>query len=487
MIADRVENEVLGGEAVEPVPRRYWWLKRISLTGGMLLVGIAGLHFWWAGYVERRWAQVIAEAQAAGEPVLPEDFNAATIADDENAAVLYLRAADMVRDNAELSRLAARGQSPSQLTAETLEEIGRQLDAHDFFFNLLREARERKGLAWPIEYKSPLLNVMLPDLAHSRACAGLLVLKARWAADQGEVGAAISAVRDVYGLADALSAWPSLLAHMHAVAMNHQGALTLEALLPAVGDRLASPDAPAELRREMDALLATLIDEAPLVRGVELAIAMERAMQLDTVSLMVDGTDERELRFVGAIPKRSVTGSAIYGPMFKMAGVRMAKYMAAYIAAVRAPTWPEHVECLANAPEIPTETSGFNGPTGMLASILLPSLGGACKTHYEGLAKRRLTAVAVALRLYEVDRGRRAESLDELVEHGYLPRAPGDPFKLGATLQYAPDAARPLIYSVGRDGKDDSADYVNQVAPIDQCDCDAVLFLDGERPVQPKP
>ena len=74
----------------------------------------------------------------------------------------------------------------------------------------------------------------------------------------------------------------------------------------------------------------------------------------------------------------------------------------------------------------------------MLASLLLPALDVVTRMHFTMVAKRRLTATAAAIRLYEIDHGRRPDRLEDLVPT-YLPAVPIDPWSLTEqTLRYKP-------------------------------------------------
>ena len=37
-----------------PIPPRFWWLKRILIAVGLMVVGLVGLWFWWNHEAERR-------------------------------------------------------------------------------------------------------------------------------------------------------------------------------------------------------------------------------------------------------------------------------------------------------------------------------------------------------------------------------------------------------------------------------------------------
>ena len=82
----------------------------------------------------------------------------------------------------------------------------------------------------------------------------------------------------------------------------------------------------------------------------------------------------------------------------------------------------------------------------------------AFAVHFQGLAERRVAALWLAIRLYDVDHaGRFPATLDELVPE-YIPAVPADPFASdGRQLGYIASPS-PLIYSVAMNGKDDHGD-----------------------------
>jgi hypothetical protein len=91
----------------------------------------------------------------------------------------------------------------------------------------------------------------------------------------------------------------------------------------------------------------------------------------------------------------------------------------------------------------------------ILASMLLTTIDRAVEHRYRVLTERRLAATVLAIRLYEIDKGRRPETLDQLVPD-YLPAVPLDPMVAGGQpLRYRADATRPVVYSVGKNGVDD--------------------------------
>ena len=105
---------------------------------------------------------------------------------------------------------------------------------------------------------------------------------------------------------------------------------------------------------------------------------------------------------------------------------------------------------------------------------------------YQELAMRRMAAGALAMRLYEIDHGRRPDRLAELVPK-YLPAVPADPYVAGgkATILYLPTAKRPLLYCVGQGSKDDGGKYSDGPAkPVHWEKYDLPFFLNADRPCE---
>jgi hypothetical protein len=67
----------------------------------------------------------------------------------------------------------------------------------------------------------------------------------------------------------------------------------------------------------------------------------------------------------------------------------------------------------------------------------------------------RMLITRLAMRAFELKRGRLPRALAELAPE-FLPAVPTDPFASGQPLNYVV-ADRPIVYSVGRNGTDDSA------------------------------
>ena len=87
MVPDELtSNPDFGLEETEPIPKRFWWLKRIAVGVGVLIVALSCLRWWWGWEAHGRLQARIDQYLAAGEPIYPEDFDSEPVPDDLNAA-----------------------------------------------------------------------------------------------------------------------------------------------------------------------------------------------------------------------------------------------------------------------------------------------------------------------------------------------------------------------------------------------------------------
>jgi hypothetical protein len=295
-------------------------------------------------------------------------------------------------------------------------------------------------------------------------------------------------IRDSYALGDAAAQRSTLIDHLVSLAIIACANDGVEAILPRLGVTATEHESEgldAQYRAQLRALLESLLEERELSRGFERAIFMERATQLDTVEMLIGSPDSTFFRR----DARRLPVALLFRPLFKHSGCRMAEYMSYQLHAARALTWPEHMDRLAPAQRLQIDHfGGLSRPTAMLTSILLPSLSRAYLLHFRLIAERRMAAIAIALRLYALEKDHDARTLHELVAAGYLTRVPADPFSRDADLCYAPDLPKPLLYSVSQNGVDDGGTFVmHPTGYVSRDSPDLVFFLDGQRPFQPPP
>ena len=96
-----------------------------------------------------------------------------------------------------------------------------------------------------------------------------------------------------------------------------------------------------------------------------------------------------------------------------------------------------------------------------------------------------MAAIALTIRLYETDHGRRPETLSELVPE-YLSAVPLDPLAADdRPIRYLPNAPKPILYSVDENGDDDGGSYsIHSDGGFDRKSLDWPFFLNGDRPTR---
>ena len=178
-----------------------------------------------------------------------------------------------------------------------------------------------------------------------------------------------------------------------------------------------------------------------------------------------------------------------FTPLLELDGIVMLRDMEQLIAACDRPSWPTAAEIAVSLTQERDRArhGAFAKIQRPLSGILISSLDRAMQIHYRVLAQRRMAAVALAIRLCEVDHGRRPTELAELVPD-YLDEVPADPMAAdGATFRYLPDAAMPVLYSVGEDSVDDGGlVWDEKRKKYDRYNHDVVFLLDGRLP-DPQP
>jgi len=466
-----------------PIPPRYWWLKRILLAVGVLILALVALRWWWGYEAERRLQANIDEYRAAGQPVTIEDFQFPPVPDEDNAAHFLTSAHSTLARPSLQDAVAEDLYSYPDGLSEHADAAGRWVAANAETLRLVREARGKDNADWGVRIKSPAINTVLPQLSGQRALARFLCTTALFQHHAGDDAAAVETLRDTL-------AQGQMFGEMRAFLVGHLVAITIDALAVDALESIAPtllvaaqhpPDRPEvtpATRAQIHALIADLLDEETLRENWRWAIYGERLSVLDSVKLATTTPGAVMTVGGGGLPPQPL--ARFLEPMFKLDAVFMMKFCAAYAEAGLS---TDYHQAKHTASGFPRFESNIERTAHLLSWNLLPSLDVSIRFHFQALAARRMAATAVAIRLYELDHGGRPISLEELVPD-YLSSVPADPFAAdGRSLGYRPDAPKPVLYSVGVDGKDDGGEYEVIATGLVTSDAlDLVFFLDGDRP-----
>src|SRR5688500_11860445 len=436
-------------ESDAPHPRRYRWLTRIAALYVLVIVAVAGVRWWWGNVSSSRFEAAIAAAHARGEKILVADYALSDpIPDEQNAAFYFGRASKAIKFNkTEEWAIGNAGSLP--LREDIFETLGEALASHPQVLADLRAARGAPKVDWGLKVASPMWSVLLPHLYQTRRLANILRAAALHAAQRGDHAAAVEYVLDFEPLMRSLDDQPFLITHLvrigvEAVAADAVAEIARELEIaggPGGGGRRGGAPVPATgvsspaRREQVRALLALLLDDQPRQSSFTAALEGERAAQMD-VGVSV------------------ATRTYLVRPAIQMDTVTLVKEGEQLLAAAAAADWSVGQKLM---PPVPVVT-GPRTTAHVVSQMIRPALGRAVLTSYRGAAQSRLAATSAAIRMYQRDHGgERPATLGALVPD-YLPAVPLDPMATnGATIGYVADPIAPYVYSVGDNGKDDSA------------------------------
>lgn len=477
--------------------RRRRVMRRAILGFVLCIAALAGVRIWWGIESGRRLQNEIARVRDAGEPLLLADFNPThDIPDNENAAILYEKAAAALVEPVGGALSLADLCSDPRFAIEYPKDALAIVQANAEALRLLRQARFLERIDWKVRFTSPILYLRFPKLSSDRQLVKFGRAAAYIQFREGDHAGAIETVRDMRELAKAVSATPrtTLIGYLVANACEALAVSPLQTFTHelAVSDAQRAPPQPAQgkspaTRAQVRALIRELLDDSASRKAFKAAMNAERATQLDSVQSILAGRFGTGALGGGGVPRAVASW---FRPAIELDIVYMLGLMSQYCAAATAPNLPAANEMLAECDEqlkgLDRQRGSIRGATHLLSSILFPSFSRTYVLHFRQVATRRMAAVALALRLYELDHGRRPEWLPDLVPD-YLTALPEDPFAADKrTFGYKPDREQPVLYSVGNDGRDDDGQYgTKPTGGMDLDRKDLVYFLNGDGPRGP--
>ncbi len=472
---------------VEPIPVRFWWLKRILIVSGVMFAGLIALRAWCGWEVDRRLQAEITKCIAAGEPIYPEDFDQEPVPDDKNAAkMLKDAAAALSRLTVPQKRLNMAILDDFSLVDDYTEELQKLVEANVETLRLVRAARDAPGAYWDIRIRRPVFlnnSNLAPRLGEDHRLAEVLSLAIAYYHATGDDKEAIETLRDAFAHADTVKMRPLLISNRAATAVSAQYARSVESLMANLriegADSNADNAARPASRKHVRELISDLLDKRRIEESLKRGLWGERMRWLDQGTQGLAGY----AWMAGPGPK----------PAAMLAWVRVAAYPTRPIAALETLRILRQNTAIANVVGLPYQQAiaetVFEAPGDSLLDRLAFPFGGFVRIFapsfrvnfvftYRTCAMAQMAGIALAIRLYELDHGRRPQQLSELIPE-YLTELPPDPFGDGrATYIHHPDADPPVLYSIGSNATDDGG----MVMPRLIIGGDILFFLDGKRP-----
>ena len=476
---------------------KYRLLKRCAWSLGLLLT-LAALRGGWGLYAHRQLQAEIARIQAAGEPILLEDFEPAVVPDADNAAIPLTEAATI-----------------AAWLGDGLDQVGdaRFFEAHARIKSLILDARSRGACAWPALRRAGSATDVDPlyisydgqpevywRLGHFLAEA------AKRRRHAGNDAAAVEAIGDMLLVARRLEAPPAFaLASAIAAGVRARATRSIEDLLPGLQVADGESGTHPAARDQIESLIGELLDEGPTVAYLATALRAAR-MPPAQVGLAASkrwsvGPDRLWMPWESVALERAA-GFALK-PAFVLDCVRAMRKADKIARASMAASFPDAEAALQ---EPPRDLSGQNRTNEFYSSLLASGLRRELDRRFRASARNRMAATALAMRLYELDHGRPPAKLDDLVPD-YLTELPADPFAAdGRPITYEPEAVaqsstsyspatgqvttappgppHAVLYSVGPDGRDGRGS--SHVSAAEDAR-DIVFHLDGYRPAPVSP
>lgn len=428
-------------------PPRFRWLLRISVGYTILLAGLVGLWFWWDAHSRARFDAKIAELKAAGEPMAVAGFAVEDVPVEVNAEHFLELAAPLYVDSLDATIPA--------VSYGFCDDIGLCRDLSNLLDAIIELNREPLCLlrhARGLERSSQ--TPAGPSLAQYRQFARLAAAAANHAHVHLNDAEAVECLRDGMALSRILAERrpPTLINLLVGIAMDGLACRTIGQIaseLDVIDQGPPSIAGPAR-RAQVERLIADLLDESALAGRFRDSIRVERGQNIVWLGLLPGAAPG------GVAAGPTPTGWSLIGPSLRYEAREILDHTLGLAAAVSADTFPEAKERM---PPFPFDgananAGGIDAVRTLARRIMLFDMRSVFESYYDQRVTRRMAAAALAIRLYEIDHGRRPAALADLVPH-YLAEVPADPFApQPQAIRYRPgdDAC---LYSVGANAIDD--------------------------------
>jgi hypothetical protein len=465
-------------DAPAPVLPRFRWLKRGMILCGLLWLGMLVTWLVLDHIAQRRLAAEIDAAR--GEPLRLADFDPPTIPETENALFYIRQAIDQYRSNS----LDNSSWYEYPLEPESLAQVRAHLTLNANTVKLLHRAAQCKQVRWPVARGgtnpySTTQTDLYDYLNPLREMGNLLRLAALTAHEDGDEAACIAYVQDGLEIGRIADEQPLVYPHLVASGIESIGSGTVTEITSRPLRPATRPAPPEQIKALMGRLY--LLDDGPRKARARRAYLGERAAMLESLVLRPDSFTQA---MSGQMVREPVTWQAramhkLLTPHQTLHAAESFRVITLTARAVASDDWASARRML---PATPGARS-FQTPLSqwMQTSQFNP---GYVQWEFFMVPQRRLSAVLLAIRLYQRDHGALPPDLQALVPK-YLPAVPLDPYASPpAPMRYVRDVKFPFVYSLGMNGRDDvatgfapttknnnnfqSPDYLLFIDPIEQ-------------------
>lgn len=510
-----------------PIPKRFWWLKRLGILAAVLAVLIGGLRWYWGQLAQSRLDNALAKIRARGEPTRLEHLKQPDVPDKQNAAH-YLRQAlnHWPRVNGKLitetdwwtkSDDPVVGAGKNAKHPDPIQDQKAYLKRCEKSLKLLQKATKAPKTDWGVNLTSPALYIKVPHLSSMRQLGDVVYDAGLRANQTGNSEKALKLVTHQFMIAERVDREPAALIGA-LVAMGIRGQATELIQLMSHDINVGRRQTSTSTRSVSRELIKRLMDVQERRRELARAMRTDRLITYDTVNALIEGKVKPRNRpkFIPQWPMAKAPYwlmALIMKPQLQLdARIVLDACTATVKASKNATTMPEWERIYhKHLPQF--QMARWRKPLHPFSSILLPAYSEAARSSFKSQADQQMAAVALAIRLYETDHGRRPKSLSQLVPE-YLERVPGDPLaSQRRPIQYRPNGVKPfsdrqwsrhgnaagtqparmnvsavpLLYSVGENNQDDGGKFVvDSHGNVEYNDALDKVFLLEPAPEAPK-
>jgi hypothetical protein len=428
----------------------------ISLCLLLLLISVTVLF---DRAAQGRVARQIAALRAAGMPATLEDLQAAMpdVPDDQNMTIPILEQARILEaikftgdHYQQLPYIGSDRKAPSgrRLPAEQLEAARWYLDQASDALPIIHEALKLERGCVDVQWKSPALNILLPEVTYIRHMAKVLALESAVAAEDGDTRRAAEILLDSCRLERSLDGKPFVITALVRMAVHALARDRIERTINLCG--------------LSDASLQRLQTELRGQEGADYykqALFSERVIFIDTV------------RWLQSAPAGSMTGITggggfstssgfpipvdavwkflpILPRLDEAAGIRFYNDL---IQAVEDPD-AASIQRVKAAESLITTLPMYC----LVTHIMMPSFSRTTEVWVRSVGQNRALQAAIACERYRLATGGWPEALDALVPD-YLAAVPVDPFD-GKPMRYAQTDEGIKIWTISENLIDDGGD-----------------------------
>lgn len=431
-----------------PNPKRFYWLKRFAVATLVTLVLLVGLRIVWGYVMQSRLDQAIADIQAKGEPILFEDLVYKPLADADNGAWYLMQAMQQwpnVPNNSgqDITETDWYNEGEEAGYTDPITNNAAYLASCQPVLDLLRQADEVERSDWGGAPTRPLFYMLLPHLGESRRLVRLVDDAARRALEVGDTELILETMRLQHAIArHVLGQHPVLIDSLVSISIMAMNRDFIEYALPRIDPAALRQGRPRELAEEMIARLT----DGMMREGMINSFIGERAGAYDVYECMIDGTETAANLLYSGSPITFIIDTPgfndAYRPALKDEQLMVVEMNTQIITALKNNASPSVYQKMESELESKVIDSPWRYP---ISYEFMPAYGGAIRTYHRSETMLRCTAVAIAIKLYEADHGKRPEMLDQLVPT-YLSALPIDPFsKSAGPIRYNPQGIVPML------------------------------------------